>query len=89
VTYLHNAEQEFFYVDEKEVSKLGKIWSAFIETNAYLGVKMKLEFLDVGGFEQTTTRDFFIPDRNGVPDGKELIARTQGRRIAFTVSGQF
>jgi hypothetical protein len=64
-------------------------WSAFAETTALAGLKVRLEALNIVGYDVERDRRFFSPDRSGVPAGRQALVFAYGPRMQLTVSGTF
>lgn len=71
--------------DENERGDL----SAWIETSAIDGMKLRLWASQLSDDAETRRRRFFTPDRNGGFDGADFRSRREGRYLGFELSGGF
>ncbi len=78
-----------FFANESIEEARGDRWTAFIETTRFFGVKMNLEVRNIGGQIFPRERFIFTPDRSGTLSSSEILERTRGAFVKFTVSDQF
>jgi len=89
VSYRAPLSGTFFFTNEESLNRDGRIWSAFVETTKFFGVKTSLEFSGIGAQNFSRERRFFFPDRSDAFSGSELISRDRGMFINLALSGQF
>lgn len=89
VSYRAQAEETFFFADEESFEEDGEIWSAFIETTRWKGIRTNLSARNIGERNFFRRRTFFDPDRSGTASGTETIDRDRGPFMTLTFSGQF
>lgn len=87
-----DGESRAYQADEVDTSENGLRLSAFVETSALPNsMRVRLSLEDIVQSESQRTRRFSVPDRLGLPDGRELRgARTANAPwITFELAGSF
>jgi len=84
------AERPLFKVNELDVFDEGKVLNVFVETSRWLGLKIRLEGLNLFDIEETRDRTVFSGERDlSSVAFREVSERTNGRRLTLTFIGGF
>lgn len=88
-SYRAAEEHSFFFTNEESFNRDGDVWSFFVETTRFAGLRTNLSLRNIGERNFYRERVFYDPDRSGPQTGSEVISRDRGMFISLTVSGQF
>jgi outer membrane receptor protein involved in Fe transport len=78
-----------FFANEEIIDRRGRRITAFVETTRFFGMKMQLEFRNIGQTRFPRDRQLFAPDRSAALIGSEVLDRERGEFVKFTISDQF
>lgn len=88
-SYQDAEERSFFYTDEESFNRDGGVWSLFVETTGFAGLRTTLSLRNIGKRNFYRERVFYHPDRSGSLRGSEVISRDRDMFISLTASAQF
>lgn len=84
------AELKVFKVDELDIRDKGPVIGAFIETTRWLGMKARLEFINITNRKTDRLRTFYTGQRGlSTVSRVQVQDRTDGREIGLSLSGSF
>ena len=84
------AERNRFKVDELDLRHEGVFLYVFAETTRWLGVRIRLEGLNLLNYDENRERTFFVGQRDLSPVDRRLVETFKnGRRINLSISGSF
>lgn len=89
VSYQAKKDTTEYFTDEENRTRDGEIFSVFIETTRFWGIKSNLTFIENGAPNFIEERLFFETDRLGSFTGSQLNSRDRNRVLTLTFSGQF
>ncbi len=82
-------EGETYFVDEIAVGRTGGFMTAFAETTAWKGLKVRLDLRNTGTQRRYRFRSFYAPDRSGVLERTEERFTRLPMFVTLTISGTF
>lgn len=89
VNYYGHFDNIEYLVDEIEKFEGNNRGQVFIETSYFDGYKVQLQISDFNVGKYTRTRNFFVDDRNGNFDGKEIANRRRSPYFKLSIWGTF
>lgn len=89
INYYHDSENIDYLVDEIENFEGHKRTTAFIESTHLDDYKVQLEVSNLNVGKYTRTRNFFVDNRNGEPDGVEISNRRREPVYKLSIWGTF
>ncbi|MFT4077388.1 MAG: TonB-dependent receptor [Asticcacaulis sp.] len=78
-----------WYVDEEVDDRDQSVWTAYIETTRFKGLKSTLTIEALNGERGDRRRTFYVTDRSGAVSGHQDRTQTQDARISLTISRSF
>ena len=89
INYYHDSENLDYLVDEIENFEGNKRTKIFIESTHFDDYKVQLEVSNLNVAKYTRTRNFFVNDRSGEPNGVEISNRRREPVYKLSIWGTF
>lgn len=87
--HVPSSQSTSFYFSEADRLRTSGVWSAFVETTRFEGLRLRLEARNLGVQRYERRRLIYDPDRSGNLVLVQEADRHRGTFVTFTVEGEF